>query len=392
MICIIAPGSLEVPTYRGGGREEQNYSLGLYLSKYFRIIIISPFYGLYIKKTFVNSNFRIERVYFPSYKSYPSNFSLLGHILSILSMYFYSILASLKVIELARELKIVIITDVLTGFLPAVVAKLLGLKLLFSEGNITPWFDPCLLYIRRSPFKKIFSSFEKISGKIVIKLSDTVRAQLSIIKKGMVENGVNVSKIVVIGPGIDVNMFKPSYGAKEFKIGFIGRLSDEKGAPLLLKICETLQNKLPKNKFKILGDGPYMKCFKHLSNIEHIGWIKRSDIPAFLSDVNILLFFQKGLGVGEIEAMSMGKIIIAPNIGEIPSIIEHGKNGFLVAPKAEFYVNAIKKIVNLEAPSLEKISENARVKAVTSFSWKIIGEKWKSVIESLLEVGYKGGL
>jgi len=173
-------------------------------------------------------------------------------------------------------------------------------------------------------------------------------------------------------------------GYETNEMGYRGRSFVEENF-MIEKNCEMLQNTLPKVKFKILGDGPYRRCFQHLNNIEYIGWVDRSDTPILLSDVNILLFFRKDLGIGEIEALSMGKIIIAPNIGTIPSVIKHGENGFLVAPDVESFVNMIEKTINLDMYTLERISKNARKTASHAFSWKIVGEKWRSVIEYILE-------
>ncbi|MEM5867454.1 MAG: glycosyltransferase family 4 protein [Candidatus Aenigmatarchaeota archaeon] len=305
-------------------------------------------------------------------------------------MYFYSILVSIKVIELAKEVKIVVVTDILTGVLPAVVAKMLGIKIIYSEGNLTPWVTPYIFPKQLSLFQKTFYLFEKINGKIITKLSEVVRVQGSSIRAGMIKHGVKPNKIIVIGPGIDVNMFKSHrISHQKLKIGFIGRLSDEKGAPLLLKICRMLENTFPEIMFKIFGEGPYKKHFQHLKNIEFIGWINRSDIYASLSDVNVLLFFQRDLGIGELEALSMGKIIIAPNISSIPQIIKNGENGFLTNPDAESFIDTIKNVLSLDAYALQRISKKARKTISTSFSWEVVGEKWKSVIKHILESGNK---
>jgi glycosyltransferase involved in cell wall biosynthesis len=386
-VCIISPGMLEVPTNRGGGREEQHFRVGLELSKYFHVIMISPFYRHFKKSILINDCFRICEVYSPALRDYPPVSTSQRHI-NILLIPLYSFIASIKVINLAKNgLRVVVVTDILTGFLPAILAKMVGIKVLFSEGNLTPWINPYLYPKKLSFSEKMMHSINLSVGVLLGKWSDSIRVQSSLIKKGMVKIGIPQDKIEVIEAGIDVDVFEPNdknfLFNKPLKIGFIGRLTDEKGTPLLLEVCKKAEKMIPEVHFIIMGGGLYEKEFKLLKNVEHVGWIPRNEIQRLLSQIRILLFFQKDLGVAELEAMASGKAIVACNIGAIPSVIKHLENGLLCKPEADNYINAIRTLIENNS-LLNKLSKNARKIVIHRFDWKIINIRWLSLLYRLM--------
>lgn len=69
----------------------------------------------------------------------------------------------------------------------------------------------------------------------------------------------------------------------------------------------------------------------------------------------------EGLPVSFMEALSFGIPIIAPNVGGIPEIVEHGVNGFLteVRPKPQAIANAIKLMAKLDNNQYTTIRSNA---------------------------------
>jgi glycosyltransferase involved in cell wall biosynthesis len=68
-------------------------------------------------------------------------------------------------------------------------------------------------------------------------------------------------------------------------------------------------------------------------NIVFLGW--RDDLAEILSlyDIFVLPSLNEGMGRVLVEAMALGKPVVASNIGGIPNLIQHKKNGFLVPPQ-----------------------------------------------------------
>jgi glycosyltransferase involved in cell wall biosynthesis len=389
-ILLVFPGILEALTKRGGGREDCLSRVATRLSNSFNVVIIAPFFGKYRKSIKLFPNLIIENLYFPASKEYPYSKNKFLKIISPLSiLLFYQIMALIKTIQLKKNgLRLVVLGDMLSGIAVAIVAKILNIKTVYYEGNLTPWTEPYVFIRNNINFiKVIWSTFNVIIGRIMCKVVNAVIVNDGLIKSGMIKHGVEEGKIFIIRSGVDTDIFKPmklnTPSKAEFTVGFIGRLTEEKGAPVLLELCKVITDKLPKVKFMIFGDGPYKKYLETLSNVKHIGWVDHNTLSKHLSFVNVVLSFQKTFGKGEMEALSCGKPIIAFKIGEMPMLIKDRKTGLLCPPYIDSLIEAISKLMNDEV-LLGKLSENARHEAVTRYGPEIIGQQWKSIIEHLL--------
>ena len=390
-ICIISPFLLEAGTKRGGGIEEIDYQVALRLSMHFNVVILSPFYKKYCKTIHINDHFSIEQVYFPAVKNYPPK-SLLEEYTTLFLTSIYSCLTAMKMMTLRRKkLKLVIVHNGLPGLLSTLLAKIIKIKVIYSEGNDSPWVSPLYLTpTKRTLPQKIMCCLHLNTGKLICNLSNCIRTQSNSIKEGMIKHGVDPAKIRVISGGVDVNAFKPlskmNQQPNTMRVGFFGRLYEDKGVFLLLKIVRVAIREFPNFRFTIMGDGPYKNHFSNLSNVEHLGFIPRDELNFWLSKVQITLFFQKELGLAELEAMASGKAIVACDIGEVPQTIKHLENGMLCTPDAQSYTDAIKLLC--EDPFLlERLSKRARETAVKYFSWDVIGRDWFSLCRECLKEG-----
>ncbi len=381
---IISPGLLEILEKQGG--EEKNLcEIALLLSKYIHITVISPFYRIYNGKIPINDNLLISQVYFPSAKQYPVK-TVYEKIIHLLSVPMYSILATLKVIGLKKQgARIVRTTNMFSGLLPLIISKILGIKTIYSEGNLWPWVYP---YLSKNTTYRSFSRSTHIAfGKVICELADVICVQNQSILDEMVRLGLDREKIIIIPQGVDIESSKSQVisvneiGQKP-KVGFIGRLTDEKGVDILLHVIKEAHKRMPNTEFWIFGSGPYEGELKILPNVAFVGFLPREKLLQYLTKIPIFVFFQKALGNAELEAMANARIIIAPALGEVPSIIENGKNGILVFPNPESYIAAIESLMNNPELAI-KLSENARKTAVEKFSYKRICCLWLELLKIL---------
>ena len=65
-----------------------------------------------------------------------------------------------------------------------------------------------------------------------------------------------------------------------------------------------------------------------------MGWVQNEAKQSTICscDIYVLPSYFEGLPVSILEAMAMGKPIIATNVGGIPSIVQNGYNGWLFSP------------------------------------------------------------
>ncbi len=201
------------------------------------------------------------------------------------------------------------------------------------------------------PFKtKLFIIFEKLASRITDKIVALTNREK---KDHILFKIAEEDKFSVIYSGIELNILKESSSEEKQNlkkelgipensliVGTAGRLVPVKGPEFLVKASKYIISKYPDTYFMFTGDGPLEQDLKRKAlemgisdNIIFLGW--RDDLVKIISiyDIFVLPSLNEGMGRVLVEAMALGKSIIASNVGGIPDLVIHGKNGFLVPPK-----------------------------------------------------------
>lgn len=115
-----------------------------------------------------------------------------------------------------------------------------------------------------------------------------------------------------------------------------------------------------------------------------------SDMPALYSICDIVVcptITAEAFGRTITEAQAMNKLVIATRIGAPVEIIEEKKTGFLVSPNdPSEMMDTLKKVFNMDAKEIKKITTLARSKVEKDFSLeKMCSETLKVYNEVLLE-------
>lgn len=144
---------------------------------------------------------------------------------------------------------------------------------------------------------------------------------------------------------------------------FYGRIGEEKGIRVLMDIWNEI-NDIP---LVVMGDGPLSSSFtkwaeKH-DNVFYLGYTEHNKCLSIVKGAEFVVFpsiWYEGCSMVEIEAESLGKGLIATDLGFSAEAIENGVNGFKV-PLGNID-NFSNKIRNLwENPELcKEIGINAR--------------------------------
>jgi glycosyltransferase involved in cell wall biosynthesis len=157
--------------------------------------------------------------------------------------------------------------------------------------------------------------------------------------------GVRSHRIELIGNGIDLQSFQLAEQRSELQtnavVGFVGRLSSEKGPDVFLRAAQEVSRSDPNVQFLIAGDGPQKSALESLSRdlgIEgKIRFLKHvTNMPALYQKLDLLVSASRreGLPIAILEAMASGVPVIATTVGDIPRIIDHGHTGLLAPPDA----------------------------------------------------------
>ena len=120
---------------------------------------------------------------------------------------------------------------------------------------------------------------------------------------------------------------------------FIGRLSVLKGVQYLIKAFRAIKEEYSNLKLVIVGTGDFENYLRDLSHgmedvvfTGHVDSLTNKKLLYENCLVVAVPSLYEGLPMVVLEAMACKKTVIASDVGGIPTLIRHGKNGFLVKP------------------------------------------------------------
>ncbi len=150
----------------------------------------------------------------------------------------------------------------------------------------------------------------------------------------------------VIRNGIDLEYFTPDLDAAPAVVpgspllGAIASLTPEKGLDLLLGALGSLAPRYPQLGLCVVGDGPLRGELE--AQARGLGLEARvhfagnvADVRPYLQAFDLLVVPSRREGQGRVlmEAMAMGRPVVAARVGGIPELVHHGHNGWLVPPE-----------------------------------------------------------
>jgi len=119
--------------------------------------------------------------------------------------------------------------------------------------------------------------------------------------------------------------------------------------------------------------------------IKLLGWVEHENKTVLLenSDIFILPSYQEDLPMAILEAMSYGLPILSTNVAGIPSLVEHGYNGYLVEPgDIDDCVDKLTELIN-DSRLRQKFGENSLQIIKRRFEKSIVEKQIQEVYDSL---------
>lgn len=197
-----------------------------------------------------------------------------------------------------------------------------------------------------------FSWHERIRYSFYLMLAHRVIAVAEEIKTFTLRSFpfMNEKKFEVIYNGVDEQKFVQAPDSSGMRselhipqdapvIGFVGRLTEQKGLRYLLEAAVQLRSSSPGIYFVIVGDGELRNDLQRLSeslelsNVIFTGFHRDVKKYMCMFDALMLPSLFEGLPVTLLEAMAVGMPVIASRVGGIPEVLKDGVTGFLVEPQ-----------------------------------------------------------
>ncbi len=215
--------------------------------------------------------------------------------------------------------------------------------------------------------------------------------------------GVSAGQLSCNPNGVDIEAFqprpRPENGVRQALgipssasvVGFLGRLSPEKGPEVFLRAALLAHAKLPDTHFVFVGDGPLAPTLREsiarlkLEGRVHLAGLRR-DVATVLNDLDVLVSssHSEAMPLAVMEAMASGLPVVATRVGGVPDMIDHGGSGWLVTPN-DFEEIAARLQQILGTPGeLTRMSAAARQRAVDKMALSDTVEKMAALMTRLV--------
>ncbi len=170
-------------------------------------------------------------------------------------------------------------------------------------------------------------------------------------------------------------------------LGYLGRISNEKGLEYLISASNILNKKNIDHNLIIAGDTSdlrFKKYINHLKKISNqntnfVGNLSEKEKDEFYKKIDIFILPSinsfEAFGIVQLEAMSYGIPVIASDINGVKSIVQKTKNGYLFKNKNS------KDLANKIVLCIEKKFENDLIKknVISNYNKNLFSKNLKSL-------------
>ncbi len=207
---------------------------------------------------------------------------------------------------------------------------------------------PSLVHVRQEVEVSKISKYWLHKPTTVIPVSQHVAHSLQ-------DGGVPPQSIHVLLSGIPETLLRdpPMQGGlrarmglapKTIVIGTVSNVFPRKGLDFLIRAFAHVKNTHSTSVLVIVGkgDSQYEATLRNLvarlaltESVLFVGFEPNPETCIVDFDIFVLSSVLEGFGIVLLEAMALGKPVVATRVGGIPEIVEHGRTGILVPPADE---------------------------------------------------------
>jgi phosphatidylinositol alpha-mannosyltransferase len=255
----------------------------------------------------------------------------------------------------------------------------------FHASGGKPW------YIMFTPIGKWYLDrwFRKLDGRIAVS-----KVALAYVSKYF------PSEYEIIPNGVDTKHFHEGvtpierFNDGKTNILFVGRLEKRKGFDYLLDAYRLIKPEVPDCRLIQVGPGTrlrkkYEKYVRQygLPDVNFTGYATYNDLPRYYKTADIVCFPNTGWesqGIVLLEAMAVGKPIVASAIDGFTSVLTDGIEGIAIPPKnTEKLAEAILKLIK-NKQLRQQMGKRGMAKA-QRYDWSIIAKKLLDIYNNVLK-------
>lgn len=282
------------------------------------------------------------------------------------------------------------------------LARRFRIPLMLEVNNLEVWLRSNWDVLR---FAKLCEMMEAIA----FDRADRLFVVSDVLRRQMIEFGVDPAKVVVNPNGVDPAVFRPEIDGSDVRrrlgfgdhvvAGFLGTFGVWHGTDVLARAAVKACAENPDLRVLMIGKGDLLPTVHDIvreggieDRVTFLGGVPHEEVPAHLAACDFLVsphvpmedgseFF--GSPTKLFEYMAMGKGIVASALGQIGEILEDGVSARLVTPGSVDELAA--GLLELAAaPELgARLGEGARREVVEKYTWKSNAQR---VLDAVQEV------
>jgi glycosyltransferase involved in cell wall biosynthesis len=198
----------------------------------------------------------------------------------------------------------------------------------------------------------------------------------------------------VVGNGVDTRLFSPGLqdpgqpqrSGDSFRIGYAGRLVEEKGLEVLLEAVGSL----PTPRSLVLsGEGPFLERMLRAPFVKWAGNVRREELPAFYRGLDALVLpshttprWKEQFGRVLVEAQACGVPVVGSSSGAIPEVI--GDAGLIFPEGNAAYLTVALHRLRADAALRSAFAQKGRERACANYGWDAIAAQMRQVYLSVM--------
>ena len=220
---------------------------------------------------------------------------------------------------------------------------------------------------------------------------DRVKAVVAIsrqIEQSLIAGGVSANNVRTVYSGIDLSerpltqdgpAIRRMIGVSNESVllGTIANLFPRKGYEVMLRALPSIARAVPSVQYVIVGsdDHHYADRLKGLAQelkiadrVHIVGF--QDPVQPFLASLDLYVHpaLMEGFGIAVVEAMAMGKAVVATTTGGLPEVVAQGETGLLVPPgDAESLASTVVSLLS-DGVRREQMGRNGKARAQERFS------------------------
>jgi len=251
-------------------------------------------------------------------------------------------------VKLLREKKVHVLETIFiqSDILGVIAAMIAGTPYVMSSVR------GVLIPERTSWFKRaLYTSLYKLAQKRF----DVIEALSMAAKRDLCQTfGVPEVKVRVVPIGVDLDELSedallPATGQNKLAaleyagplVGVACVLSWQKGVVFFIDSIPIVRQQFPTARFVVIGDGDQRGMLEARAaklgisdRVDFLGWVSPASAAMRYLDIVVLPSTREGMSWTLVEAMALGKPVVASKVGGMVEVVVDGKTGYLVKPRS----------------------------------------------------------